>query len=342
MLEIKSHRGTYSVDFTPVEHAEIPKGSVAIVDEKVYQIYKDRFLDKFESFLIIEAKEDNKELAHCIEVMNKLLSMDSPVKKNTTLVAIGGGITQDITSFIASILYRGIDWCFIPTTLLAQADSCIGSKTSINHAGVKNVVGSFYPPKKVWCDDRFLTTLPKNDIKSGIGEMLHYFMIDNSPALRTPFTMKYMKSLTRESLRIKKAMVEIDEFDQKERRVFNYGHTFGHALEAVSNYSLPHGLAVTRGMHLANYIAYRLGYIDDVVLQKLQKCIEFNLPNYLIKNVEGYVSKLMKDKKNTDSNLVCILPRDIGRYGVTTISDIDNLKVIIQDYFDECKQEQQI
>ena len=230
MLEIKSHRGTYSVDFTPVEDAEIPKGSVAIVDEKVYQIYKDRFLDKFESFLIIEAKEDNKELAHCIEVMNKLLSMESPVKKNTTLVAIGGGITQDITSFIASILYRGIDWCFIPTTLLAQADSCIGSKTSINHAGVKNVVGSFYPPKKVWCDDRFLTTLPKNDIKSGIGEMLHYFMIDNSPALRTPFTMKYMKSLTRESLRIKKAMVEIDEFDQKERRVFNYGHTYGHAL----------------------------------------------------------------------------------------------------------------
>ena len=149
MLEIKSHRGTYSVNFTPVEDADIPKGSVAIIDEKVYQIYKDRFLDKFESFFIVEAKEENKDLAYCIEVMNKLLSMNSPVKKNTTLVAIGGGITQDITSFIASILYRGLDWCFIPTTLLAQADSCIGSKTSINHAGIKNVVGSFYPPKKV-------------------------------------------------------------------------------------------------------------------------------------------------------------------------------------------------
>tara|TARA_A100001515_G_scaffold19228_2_gene14138 strand:+ start:8931 stop:9953 length:1023 start_codon:yes stop_codon:yes gene_type:complete len=340
MLEIKSHRGTYSVEFTPVEDAEIPKGSVAIIDEKVYQIYKDRFLDKFESFFVVEAKEENKDLANCIEVMNKLLSMDPPVKKNTTLVAIGGGITQDITSFIASILYRGLDWCFIPTTLLAQADSCIGSKTSINHAGIKNVVGSFYPAKKVWCDDRFLTTLPKSDIDSGIGEMLHYFMIDNSPALQSPFTMEYIKRLTRESLRIKKAMVEIDEFDQKERRVFNYGHTFGHALEALTNYSIPHGLAVTRGMHLANYISYRLGYIDEYVLKHLQKCIEFNLPNYLVEDVEGYVSKLMKDKKNTDSNLVCILPRDIGRYEVTTIRDIDNLKSIIQDYFDECKQEQ--
>ena len=113
-------------------------------------------------------------------------------------------------------------------------------------------------------------------------------------------------------------------------------------MEALSDYTIPHGLAVTRGMHLANYVSYRLGYIDEHTLKHLQKCIEFNLPDYLVEDIEEYTSKLMKDKKNTDSNLVCILPYDIGRYEVTTVSDIDNLKSIIQDYFDECKQKQQV
>jgi 3-dehydroquinate synthase len=340
MLEVKSHRGTYSVNFTEVENADIPNGSVAVVDEKVYQIYKDRFLDKFESCCIIEAKEENKNLRYCVEIINTLLTMESPAKKNTTLVAIGGGITQDITSFIASILYRGIDWCFIPTTLLAQADSCIGSKTSINFTGVKNVLGSFYPPKKIWCDSRFLKTLSRDDIDSGIGEMLHYFMLDHSNYLDSDFSLDSMDSLIRESLRIKKNMVEVDEFDQKERRVFNYGHTFGHAIEAVSDYKVSHGLAVTRGMHLANYISHKLGNIDKDTLDGLQNFIEFNLPNYLVEDVDAYVSKLMKDKKNTNSDLVCILPYGVADYRVTTISDIEELRTIIQCYFDECKQEQ--
>src|SRR5271157_5866279 len=142
----------------------------------------------------------------------------------------------DITAFVASILYRGLEWSFFPTTLLAQGDSCIGSKTSINLGDKKNLIGNFYPPSSIYIDTAFLESLETDDIKSGIGEMLHFYYYANSSYI-DKLIGNYIHAISnrstlieyiRESLSIKKSVIEIDEFDKGERNKFNYGHTFGH------------------------------------------------------------------------------------------------------------------
>lgn len=125
--------------------------------------------------ILIDASEKQKSYQELIPIINSLI--DSGFKKNHRLVAIGGGITQDVTAFIASILYRGIEWIFYPTTLLSQGDSCIGSKTSINFGEYKNQIGGFYPPHSIFIDTSLLSTLKDSEIKSGFGEMCHYFII---------------------------------------------------------------------------------------------------------------------------------------------------------------------
>jgi len=336
MFEVESYRGTYTVELT--ESCNIPRieNSIGIVDSKVGDLYGDLLLPKVDQVILIDCAcgEDAKTLGNCLDIIDRLLEMG--VKKNTTLVAMGGGVIQDITSFIASILYRGINWSFIPTTLLAQADSCIGSKTSINHNDVKNLVGSFYPPSIIWCDSNLLKSLEESDIDSGIGEMLHYFMLYNSDYLNK-IDNEDLGPCIAESLRIKKEMVEKDEFDQKERRIFNYGHTFGHAIEVLSSYAVKHGLAVTLGMHMANYVSYQLGLISKECLDYLQSKILFNMPDYSIDDVDYYMSILLKDKKNIPGALVCILPYDVADFRVTEISDIEALKDIIKDWIKASK-----
>ena len=332
MFDIKSYRKTYNFTFANLKDISKVKNSIGIVDKKVFTLYKPLLEGKFDELCIIEAAEENKTINYCLTLIDHLC--DIGVKKNTTLVAVGGGITQDVTSFIASILFRGISWSFIPTTLLAQADSCIGSKTSINHNNIKNLVGSFYPPDNIWCDPKLLDSLEDSDIDSGIGEMLHYFMLNNSECL-TRIDKNNLQECIAESLRIKKDMIERDEFDENERILFNYGHTFGHAIESISSYEVKHGLAVTLGMHIANYVSFRLGHINEATLAYLQSCIEFNLPDFFVSDVDEYVSKLLKDKKNVNSSLVCILPYGIGEYKVTELSDINHLTTILKDYFNE-------
>lgn len=332
MFEIKSHRHTYPVIFTDFDSIPYVEDCIAIVDSNINDLYEGDIASKFDVIHVIEAVEENKTLAYCMKLIDTLLTLG--VKKNTTLVAIGGGVTQDITSFVASILYRGVSWTFIPTTLLAQADSCIGSKTSINHGNVKNLVGTFYPPASVFCDVAFLATLPNDDIDSGIGEMLHYFMLSDSPYL-SKIDKNNLTPCIEESLRLKKEMVEKDEFDRRERRIFNYGHTFGHALEALSQYELNHGLAVTVGMDLANFISYRMGIISKESLDYLSKHISFNMPDYKIhpSRTDEYMEILLKDKKNIGYNLVCVLPYGIGDYRVTTISNLKELSDTVKEYF---------
>jgi len=328
-IRVESHRGAYEVEFTSIKDLPKVENSIAIVDRRVYELYYRSLRDKFDWIHLLEAVEENKTLSYCVGLIDELRKRG--VKKNTTLVAVGGGITQDVTSFTASILYRGISWAFIPTTLLAQADSCIGSKTSINHENTKNLVGSFYPPKKIWCDISLLRSLPLEDIDSGIGEMMHYFLLDGRT--ETPERHDLLPAI-KASLAIKKEVIEQDEFDEGVRRLFNYGHTFGHAIETLSNYKVRHGSAVTLGMHLANYIAFRLGYIGIGRFERLQNLISFNLPDFTVSDVDTYVSYLMKDKKNVGSSLTCILPTGDTSFEVMTISDIDNLTKIIGEYFE--------
>ena len=325
-LLIKSLFRQYNVhfvgDFTLSIPSLISEGAFFVVDALVWRIYESRIksLIPSERILVVEADENNKSLDKCAAIIESLV--EKRIRRNEKLVAIGGGIIQDVTAFSASIIYRGIEWSFFPTTLLAQADSCIGSKTSINLAGKKNLVGNFYPPSDIFIDTMFLDSLSDDDIASGIGEMLHYFIYAASPFF-DKLINDYEKVVCnrgslihyiRESLSIKKKVIEIDEFDREERNKFNYGHTFGHALESVTGYAIKHGQAVTVGMDLANYVSMSMGFMSPVIFKELHAKLSINFPEFEWKTLDfdQYFALLTKDKKNIGNNVGCILAQNAG------------------------------
>lgn len=350
LLSIDSYTGTYTVKVYDSKESsqkrkevlqQVSKDSFLVIDKNISEMYPEiiKHWSKEWSY-ILEANEKNKELRTCEDLIEKLTSVS--FKKDMKIVAVGGGITQDVTSFVASIIYRGVDWIFLPTTLLAQSDSCIGSKTSINFKGVKNILGNFFPPRKIHCFTDFLKTLSKDEVKSGIGEILHYYIVDDSKLSEDLF-LDYDKIISSpveiypyivESLSIKKRMVEIDEFDKGERRVFNYGHTFGHAIEVLTNFNLSHGQSVTLGMDIANFISLCLGMITQERYENLKKVLSKNMPDYKLKStdVENFVNLLKKDKKSTKGKIVCILPVGKEKVKVVDINDEERLKSLILEY----------
>ena len=346
-LSIKSKIRNYEVNFIndfaeTIKQVHIEK-AFFIIDKELDELYKDAINDislKYDP-LFIEAIEENKTLDYCQTVIETLLEKN--IRKDSTLIAIGGGIIQDITGYISSVLFRGINWILYPTTLLSQADSCIGSKTSINFGGYKNLLGGFYPPSQIYIDLGFLETLPANEIKSGIGEILHFYLIDGSrlseelmdnydELIADPKKLKYY---ILESLKIKKNVVEIDEFDKNERNLFNYGHTFGHAIEAVSGYEVSHGQAVTMGMDIANYVSFNLGYLDEDKFLYMHKILEKNIPFFSLQEemMESFLMALSRDKKNIGENLGCILTKGPGSMFKVQHHLDERLQGVIVDYF---------
>ena len=313
------------------------------VDQKLLTLFKQQFssiLPKY-PLISIEAIETNKTIDYCQNLIKSLI--ESGIRKNSKVIAVGGGIVQDITAFTSSILFRGIDWVFYPTTLLAQADSCIGSKTSINLAGYKNLVGNFYPPAEINIDLSFLETLPVGEIKSGIGEILHFYLIGGSALLEGLVNEydellanpKLLKKYIMESLRIKKKVIEIDEFDRNERNLFNYGHTFGHAIESVTSYGISHGQAVTMGMDIANFISMHLDYLTNEDFTYMHRILAKNIPSFCLQDdmIAEYLKALSRDKKNVGNQLGCILSTGLGAMKKVFIPFDDALKSLIRSYF---------
>lgn len=345
-ISIKSILKEYTVFFRSNITEDIVKlsteGAYFVIDANVSKLYAGIFSKlPADRTIVIEANEKNKTLDKCKEIIECLV--EKKIRKNNILVAIGGGITQDVTAFTASILYRGIDWQFIPTTLLAQGDSCIGSKTSINLGDKKNLVGNFYPPSAIYIDSKFLNTLGDADIKSGIGEMIHFYMysgsnfferiIKNHAALLAERHL--FRDYTRESLSIKKSVIQIDEYDRGERNKFNYGHTFGHALETVTQYEINHGQSVTVGMDLANTIAFNYGLMTPEVYEHLRGLLKVNIPPYPYSQIdlEAYVDALSKDKKNVGNDLVCILAERPGKLFKHRMLMDERFKAVVRTYF---------
>jgi len=346
-LHIKSLFRSYNVyfveDFTQPLKELIEQHAFFIVDAAVWALYKEKLKGLIPSgrLLIVEANEINKSLDQCREIIETLVARQ--VRRNEKIVAIGGGVIQDITAFSASITYRGLEWYFFPTTLLAQADSCIGSKTSINLGDKKNLIGNFYPPSRIFIDPAFLNSLSIGDIKSGIGEIIHYYVYaadnllndlirDYARIIRDrSILVKYI----RESLMIKKSVIENDEFDRGERNKFNYGHTFGHALESITDYAIKHGQAVTVGMDMANYISVKMGFMKPETYQDIRTKLFINFPEYSWKtiDIDRYFNFLTKDKKNVGNNVGCILAKDYGILFKEQLPVNDQFRELIKAYF---------
>jgi len=323
-IRIRSHKGSYSVDFAAdglaALNADVPEGTHFIVDERVADLYCDSMANILASpsVLLIEAREENKSLDRFPAYVEHLAGRQ--LRRDQRLVAIGGGITQDITCFLAANMLRGVAWWFIPTTLLAQADSCIGSKSSINSGAAKNILGTFTPPERVVISTHFLDTLDERDVRSGVGEMLKVHVIDGPPSFdaiagdydRIFSDPGVMERYIRRSLEIKKAYIETDEFDRGPRNIFNYGHSFGHAIEAATQFAVPHGIAVTIGMDMANWIASRLGVGSDDHYRRMHWALSRNFRGFErhVVPLKPFLSALSKDKKNVGSGTVTLILPD--------------------------------
>jgi 3-dehydroquinate synthase len=326
---VKSNIHDYEVNFIDnvkkTIETELKEGDFIIIDNKVKSLYPKWFEDVLENYnyIGIDAAESQKSYQEVEPVINNLI--ERGFRKNHRLIAIGGGITQDVTAFIASILYRGVQWYFFPTTLLAQGDSCIGSKTSINFGKFKNQVGGFYPPNKIYVDPKFLNTLPFKELQSGLGEMAHYFVVageEDFERYKIDYTQalvdkNVLRGVIARSLEIKKSYIEIDEYDKNERQVFNYGHSFGHAIESLTNYGIPHGIAISVGMDMSNFVSMKKGYITSEVRQNSRELFEKIWVGYADQvkrlDIDTYLVALSKDKKNKGSLLGLILNKGYGK-----------------------------
>ena len=330
IMTIKSSGGSYSVtrcdDFAmALEKGVGGRNTFFIVDEKLFGLPYRKSLDGLDGSRVISlpAKETQKSFEQLTEVFLKLLEMG--LRKDCELLCIGGGIIQDIGCFISSVLFRGMAWRYIPTTFLAQCDSCIGSKSSINIGRFKNQIGTFHAPAEVLLVPEVLETLTPDDIRSGMGEAIKLHLLDGEVSFRKLQQELSSESLTTEtlgeiawrSLEIKKGYIEMDEFDQGRRNLLNYGHTFGHAYESASHYAIPHGIAVSLGMATATFISARLGLVPQSHYNEIREILApWHTPYEKITqalDIASVLSAMRMDKKNTLGKVNCILTRGMGQ-----------------------------
>ncbi|HEX9050201.1 MAG TPA: hypothetical protein VF841_06665 [Anaeromyxobacter sp.] len=315
-----------------------------VVDENVWRLWSGALLAGIpeQDRMIFPVSEERKTLAGVAEVWDRLMARSA--KKNVTLVAIGGGILQDVTGFAASTLYRGIHWILVPTTLLAQADSCIGSKTSLNYERYKNLLGTFFPPAEIHVHAPFLGSLPEDDFRSGLGEVAKLHLMGGAastaafeaelPALlaRAPVPLQ---AAIRRSLEIKLSFMEGDEFDTGRRNLLNYGHCFGHALETVSGYAIPHGQAVVVGMLVANAAAARRGLLRAETAARIAGALLLPCLSVPVREEHLALGPLLaamrQDKKRIGDGLVMVMLRDDGTLEKLTDFGEAELRAALED-----------
>ncbi len=349
-IEIKSNIRSYEVFFveTPdyLESFKNCEPCCYAVDEMVWHIYGDQLFSGIlkENRVIVPISEDLKNLDSVQRLYDELTQYSA--KRNLTLISIGGGILQDISGFVASTLYRGINWIFVPTTLLAQADSCIGSKTSLNYKGFKNLIGTFYPPSQVFIYPEFLKTQKDVDFYSGMGEVvkLHIMggvnktkeLLDLLPKILEKDTTCLSKVIN-SSLLIKNSYISDDEFDTGRRNLLNFGHCFGHAVETSSKFEIPHGQAVVIGILLANLIAKNRGLLSsdtyDYIAEELLYPSLLTKPKKDYLDTEAIIAAMKSDKKRIGEELALVMMDD--DFNLTKVNDLKPSEVseTISEFF---------
>jgi 3-dehydroquinate synthase len=290
-----------------------------VVDQKVYNLYFHELFNKIptKKLYLVDALETNKTIDTALLICEAMLG--NPSKRNSRLISFGGGIIQDITGFAANILYRGIRWTFVPTTLLAACDSCIGGKTSLNYKSYKNLLGTFYPPESVLICPSFFNTLDEMDYNSGLGEVFKFNLmtgenglinIEKDIAALLARDTKLLVGYIETSLAYKKSYIEEDEFDLGIRKHLNFAHTFGHAFETSSNFTIPHGTAVAMGIIMANRVSLSRGLIDKDFVVRSEKMLLQIIKHRNIESlicVDVFVDAIKKDKKQSGDGINAIL-----------------------------------
>ncbi len=312
------------VEFIP----ERPRRAVIVTNPEINRLYGEPVRQSLDgqgvdvAFVEIPEGESHKTLEDANRVYDFLL--EGRYDRKTLLIALGGGVIGDLTGFVASTYQRGVPYVQVPTTLLSQVDSSVGGKTAVNHPSGKNMIGAFYQPRAVIADLDTLNSLPRDEFRCGLAEIIKYGVIED------PELFAYLEAhvddilnldaeclahIIQTSCAIKARVVEKDEQESSYRMVLNFGHTLGHAVEALTHYSqYKHGEAVAIGMAFAADLSERLNKCDHETVLRIKKLIAlYGLPVEVPQFEPGdYIETMQRDKKAQDENIRFILVHAVG------------------------------
>jgi 3-dehydroquinate synthase len=338
IVNVTTPNKDYSVYIEELEEIKVT-GKVAIITNPTVSGFHLEYLLKHLKCdeLHIVTLPDGEEYKNMDSFMYGLDRLfDAKLDRNSTLIAFGGGVIGDMTGFMASIFLRGIKFIQVPTTLLSMVDSSVGGKTGINNKYGKNLIGAFYQPEAVHIDTHFLSTLPKREFAAGMAEVLKIaIMFDAVFFENLKDNKENVEDIIRNSIEIKSDVVNQDEKEKGIRSVLNYGHTFGHVIENLTNYSVYlHGEAVAIGMIMANRLAVKLGYLTKNEEEYIKECIEnYNLPtSFKIKNEEEFYEHFFADKKTMNNSIKFVLPKGIGNYKIKKDIDKEIILEVLREF----------
>ncbi|MBD0822778.1 3-dehydroquinate synthase [Aestuariibaculum marinum] len=309
-----------------------------LVDENTHEFCLPYFLKQVETeitieIIEIESGEINKTIDTCVGVWNTLSELDADRK--SLLINIGGGVITDLGGFVACTFKRSIAYVNVPTTLLSMVDASVGGKTGVDLGHLKNQIGVISNPDLVLIDTQYLATLPQNQMRSGLAEMLKHGLISdinywNKFQDLSKLNADDLDQLIHESVLIKKNVVEVDPYENGLRKTLNFGHTLGHAIETyfLSNpnkTTLLHGEAIIIGMILASYISTELtGFSKETTLKIKEFFTEYYGKVEITEDERKPIMELMKyDKKNNHGNINFVLLEDIGKPKIDCLVDDD-------------------
>ena len=330
-IYMQEKKKNYKVFINELDKLTFDKKVAIITNPKVSGLHLKTLLEHINAkelyIITVPDGEEYKTLETVSFILDRL--NEHQLDRKSLLIAFGGGVIGDMTGFAASLHLRGIDFIQIPTTLLAQVDASVGGKTGVNNRFGKNLIGAFYQPKAVYCETRFLKTLPKREFGAGVAEIVkmavtfdkEFFNWLEKHSLEDE---KHLETAIQKCIEIKSDVVSKDEKEAGIRAVLNYGHTFAHVIENETNYKrYLHGEAVSIGIVMANTLSLKLNLINKEEFERIKKLLlSYDLPvSYEIKDVNSFYDSFFHDKKSFNHKIKFILPNHIG--GFKMVDDIE-------------------
>ncbi len=289
-----------------------------VTDENVSSLYKDRIEDvlKTKDGYTMSAGEASKTPETLLRILEKI--KEENLTRADTLVAVGGGVVGDVAGLAAALYMRGMHFLYVPTTLLADVDAAIGGKNAVDFCGVKNLLGTFYFPDHVLIDPAFLHTLPRRELRCGLGEIVKHAalcegLFDKLIVQKDLFDLEFLSSLIPQNIAIKRRFFEADPFDRGLRRALNLGHTTAHAIELAGT-NLSHGECVLFGILVEAELAKRHCAADEVYLDEL-KALSYRILQKTAPDIDlSLAARLARFDKKNGENIVCICPKARGEF----------------------------
>lgn len=328
-----SAMGEYDVIVGQIGNLPYPN-TVIVTDENVAKFHLEKIRQAVGAdakSIIIPAGEEHKNLETISRLWKSFL--ESGLDRKSTVIALGGGVIGDLAGFAASTYMRGIEWIAIPTTLLSMVDASIGGKTGFDLPEGKNLIGSFYPPKRVLADTRLLLTLPERELRSGMAEVVKHGIISDPELFELcSRSMDWVKAnleeIVKRAMAVKIKVIEADPYEKEFRAALNLGHTVGHAVELVSRFELRHGEAISIGMVVESKYAESRGLANkglaDTIAQVLSNLgLPTKLPDEMPR--QEIIRAMRVDKKKNAKAIRFALPADIGKVELVDVSDLESV-----------------